>query len=162
MNPEDVPEELDGIAKEAWNRHAATAPPGAYHHEGIRRAIVAAVMPEIERRTREQVRKELFGTPEEIAAREAEAAQRTPDDTVRLCEMARPGEHERRVREQVAAEIEETATFDAARAQADNEIGHERTCEWHDNGGAYCSCKVWPAACAGVSVTALRVRGEGR
>ena len=116
MNPEDVPEELDGIAKEAWNRHAATAPPGTYHHEGIRRAIVAAVMPEIERR----------------------------------------------VREQVAAEIEETATFDAARAQADNEIGHERTCEWHDNGGAYCSCEVWPAACAGVSVTALRVRGEGR
>ena len=58
MNPEDVPEELDGIAKEAWNRHAATAPPGTYHHEGIRRAIVAAVMPEIERRTREQVASE--------------------------------------------------------------------------------------------------------
>lgn len=39
----------------------------------------------------------MFGAPEEIAARKAEAATRKPDDMVRLCEMARPGEHAERV-----------------------------------------------------------------
>ena len=76
----------------------------------------------------------------------------------------RPALHEieRRTREQVAREIEETATFDAARSTVDASDGHEDHCEWHLTNGAYCSCRVWPAACAGVSVAALAVRGEAR
>lgn len=96
MRPQDVPSELVEAMLEAAN-HACIEMP---RFEA--RRILAAVLPVHER----QVMTRLFGTREEVAAREAEAAQRAPDDTVRLCEMARPGEHERRVRERVAAEIE--------------------------------------------------------
>lgn len=102
----DVPMELLMIAQAAFSGRKPMADgtfvlpsnrnPWAALHDAL-----AAVLPAHER----QVMTKLFGTPEEVAAREAEARERTPDDTVRLCEMARPGEHERRVREQVAAEI---------------------------------------------------------
>jgi hypothetical protein len=58
----------------------------------------------------------LFGTPEEIAARKAEVDEKQPDDPaemrariVGLCEKSAPGEHERRAREQVAAEYRAAA-----------------------------------------------------
>lgn len=47
---------------------------------------------------------EPFGTPEEIAAREARP--RTSDDPIELCERIRPGLHEQRVRAKVSEEIE--------------------------------------------------------
>lgn len=95
MNPDEVPPDLVAALKASAN--------DAYGY-GIddldARHILAAILPE----ARKAWFSELLGTPEEIAAREAEAEQRTPDDTVRLCELAQPGEHERRVRERVAAE----------------------------------------------------------
>ncbi|MUN41462.1 hypothetical protein [Actinomadura litoris] len=70
---------------------------------GQARRVIEAGAPHIKRKTRGQVMTELFGSRQEVVARRSEP--RTADDTVRLCEMARPGEHERQVREQVAAEI---------------------------------------------------------
>ena len=114
MKPEDVPETILDVA---WRAELARRSPEASaalveeycdfdahpslraHREELRPALGAALAT-----ARKAWFAELFGTPEEIAAREAEAAQRTPDDTVRLCEMARPGEHERQVRKQVADE----------------------------------------------------------
>lgn len=82
---------------------------GNTHIEGsadtVARVVLAAVLPE----ARKAWFAELFGTPEEIARREAEAAQRTPDDTVRLCELARPGEHEQRARGKAAADLKRAA-----------------------------------------------------
>lgn len=53
----------------------------------------------------------MFGRPEEVAAREAEALKRPKDDPaeirariVAMCEESAPGEHERQVRERVAIE----------------------------------------------------------
>lgn len=46
-----------------------------------------------------------------------------------------------------------TRLYDAARELADANIGHPDTCEWHTNDASYCSCGVWPAACAGVDAT---------
>jgi len=43
-----------------------------------------------------------------------------------------------------------TSLYDAARQLADQTVGHADGCEWHANGHAYCSCRAWPAACAGV------------
>lgn len=56
----------------------------------------------------------MFGAPEEIAARKAEADTRTPDDTVRLCEMARPGEHARRVLTAAADQLDAMPETDGA------------------------------------------------
>lgn len=82
------------------------------------------VIAEVEERTQEAIKEarkewfaELFGTPEEIAAREAEAADRPLDDPIELCERIRPGEHERRVRERVAAGLRKDAE-DARRTLA--------------------------------------------
>ncbi|MCP9947216.1 zinc finger domain-containing protein [Actinomadura madurae] len=98
LQPEDVPAELVtafmASANEAY---------GYGMDDYDARHILAAVLPGTYRWWFTQA----FGTREEIAAREADAAKRTPDDTVRLCETARPGEHEQRVRAQVAAEIED-------------------------------------------------------
>lgn len=96
MNPADVPDDLLSL----YGRNYLGSSPAV----AARRAM-AAVIPEIERRARAQVMTELFGPREDLAAREAEARQRTADDTVRLCEMARPGEHARQVRERAAEEI---------------------------------------------------------
>lgn len=71
---------------------------------------------------------------------------------------------EEHVREQVGREVLDDPTaayYDAARAQVDQEIGHDDACEWHGNNGAYCSCRAWVAACAGVSTTADRITGGG-
>ncbi|WP_329309367.1 hypothetical protein [Streptomyces microflavus] len=43
-----------------------------------------------------------------------------------------------------------TRLYDAAREQADQTVGHADHCEWHTNERSYCSCTLWPAACAGV------------
>lgn len=43
-----------------------------------------------------------------------------------------------------------TRLYDAARQQADILPGHAVGCGWHSSSGAYCSCSVWVAACAGV------------
>lgn len=43
-----------------------------------------------------------------------------------------------------------TRLYDAARAQADQTVGHADHCQWHTNEHSYCSCSLWPAACAGV------------
>ncbi|WP_242892558.1 hypothetical protein [Actinomadura litoris] len=95
----DVPDELMALARREWCA-AEPARGGSFNVEDALRNVLAAVLPA----ARRQWFAELFGSPEEIAAREAEAGARTPDDTVRLCEMARPGEHEQRVRAKVAAE----------------------------------------------------------
>lgn len=117
--PQDVSDDLLDLA---WRAELARRVPGVSAevieeycdfelHPSMRsdreklRPILAAVLPA----ARKAVLAELLGTPEEIAAREAEAASKTPDDTVRLCEMARPGEHDRRVREQVAADMKRAA-----------------------------------------------------
>ena len=46
-----------------------------------------------------------------------------------------------------------TRLYDAARQLADETVGHAEGCEWHANGHAYCSCRAWPAASAGVDAT---------
>ncbi|HEX5568541.1 MAG TPA: hypothetical protein VFY14_16725 [Streptomyces sp.] len=103
MKPEDVPEEaVAAFCRTFWGASTVETHPAMIE---LARTTLAAVLPVHER----QVMTRLFGMREEVAAREAEAAQRAPDDTVRLCEMARPGEHERRVRERVTAEIEAAA-----------------------------------------------------
>lgn len=43
-----------------------------------------------------------------------------------------------------------TRLYDAARELANDDPGHTEGCEWHTNGQAYCSCRMWVAACAGV------------
>lgn len=91
----DVPDELIQIMADA----EFDAPPGCSARDSYR-TVLAAVVPVIERR----VIAKLFGTPEEIAAREAEAAKCKPDDVTEICERAAPGRHERQVRERVAAE----------------------------------------------------------
>ncbi|WP_433233807.1 HIT family protein [Actinomadura nitritigenes] len=73
-------------------------------HEAIER-VLRAVLPAAYRQWFAQA----FGTPEEIAARAAAAAGRAPDETVRLCETARPGEHEQRIRARLADELERAA-----------------------------------------------------
>lgn len=52
------------------------------------------------------------------------------------------------------------ALYDKAREAADHEPGHPDSCEGWTNGWSYCSCNVWPAACTGVSVAILALRGE--
>ena len=100
MNPDEVPPDLVAALKTSAN--------DAYGY-GIddydAGHILAAVLPE----ARKAWFAELLGTPGEIAVRDAEAAQRTPDDTVRLCEMARSGEHERQVRAKVVADLKRAA-----------------------------------------------------
>lgn len=56
-----------------------------------------------------------------------------------------------------------TRLYDAARQQADIQPGHTVGCGWHTTSGAYCSCGVWTAACAGVDATldALDVDQDG-
>lgn len=110
MKPEDVArlfhETYERLAPEhGYQTRKASAVPWEDvpdNNKSLMIAVAAEVGAEIER----QAYAKLFGSPEEIRAREAEATERAPDDTVRLCEMARPGEHERRVRAKVAAEIE--------------------------------------------------------
>jgi hypothetical protein len=102
MKPEDVPAEL---LDAACDRMFGTPPEPGDDREGMARAL-AAVLPEHERQVRAAVFVEMFGgTPEEVRAREAEAAKRPVDDPIELCERIRPGEHERQVRAKVAAEI---------------------------------------------------------
>ncbi|NEA21583.1 hypothetical protein [Actinomadura bangladeshensis] len=120
--PDDVSDELlDDLAERlikarltarqivAADGYAATVIRSDAEAADAAAAVVAGWLPEIERRVRAQVMADLFGAPEEIARREAEAAQSTPDDTVRLCEMAQPGEHERQARGKVAADLKRAA-----------------------------------------------------
>lgn len=100
IRPQDVPDDLVEALLAAANDACVEMP----HFEA--RRILTDLLPATYRYWFAAA----FGTPEEIAAREAEASERTPDDTVRLCERARPGEHARQVREQVAAEIERVLT----------------------------------------------------
>lgn len=87
----DVPDDLLELAMRAWSDNGP-GKPGNWSAEQQVRAILAAVLPEARRRWFS----ELMGT-DAVAAREADAAKRTRDDTVDLCERARPGEHARRV-----------------------------------------------------------------
>jgi hypothetical protein len=88
MRPKDVPEELVQLARDGIAVYDI-------------RDILAAVLPA----ARRQWFAELFGTPEEIRQREIEAkANAKPDDPAELCERARPGHHEQRVRAKVAEE----------------------------------------------------------
>ncbi|TYK45188.1 hypothetical protein [Actinomadura decatromicini] len=131
MKPSEVPAEFEGCARECrkagehtlvWGRCGHAPEPVPPSKDDLRGLLVAAGLTshtvtaddgypavvlhsadEAADRALQVFQRWMFGTPEEIADRETEAAQRTPDDTVRLCEMARPGEHERRVRERVAA-----------------------------------------------------------
>lgn len=64
MKPTEVPDDLLDAAKEAWDRHAATAPPGTYTHEGIRRAILAAVLPAYTERVLTAAADQLDAMPE--------------------------------------------------------------------------------------------------
>lgn len=96
ISPQDVPDDLVEALLAAANDACVEMP----HFEA--RRILAGLLPATYRYWFAAA----FGSPEAIAAREAAAAPRTPDDTVDLCEMARPGEHERRVRERMAAELE--------------------------------------------------------
>lgn len=52
------------------------------------------------------------------------------------------------------------ALYDKAREAADHEPGHPDGCEGWGNGWSYCSCGVWAAACTGVSIVVLALRGE--
>jgi hypothetical protein len=101
IRPQDVPSGLVEALLAAANDACVEIP----RFEA--RRLLAAVLPA----ARKAVLAELFGPPEEIAARKAEAATRKPDDLVRLCDLARPGAHAQRVREQVAAEaaVDDTA-----------------------------------------------------
>lgn len=109
MKPEDVPDEV----MRAFVNGASDSPPEvkANSPEWVRNGLVralaayeATVLPAHERQVRAKVMTELFGTREEIAARDAENAKRVPDDVTEICERAAPGQHERQVRERVAAE----------------------------------------------------------
>lgn len=118
---QDVPGEAVHAVAETLYRHYDSEY-GASHLTWMdfadeARELIQAAAPHL----RKAVLAELLGTPEEIAAREAHP--RTPDDTVRLCEMARPGEHERQVREQVAQEL--LAVDPAEWALAGQHAGHE-------------------------------------
>lgn len=52
------------------------------------------------------------------------------------------------------------ALYDKAREAADHEPGHADGCDGWTNGWSYCSCRVWAAACTGVSIAILELRGE--
>lgn len=52
-----------------------------------------------------------------------------------------------------------TRLYDAARALADQTIGHAESCEWHTNSHSFCSCQTYGAACAGVDAV-LRALAE--
>lgn len=119
MKLTEVPEDLTLNAAVAMSAHGLSREPaGADGSESclcgatpddwdahLAEVALAAVLPE----ARKAWFAELFGTPEEIARREADAARRTPDDTVRLCELAQPGEHERHARGKVAADLKRAA-----------------------------------------------------
>ena len=96
--PADVPDDLVDDAVDAWHEAPRDEHGNRPMLDDLMRHILAAVLPA----ARKLWIAELFGAPEEIAARQAEPL--TEDDTVRLCELARPGVHERQVRERVAAE----------------------------------------------------------
>lgn len=97
----EVPDELIALAckaRAAGNRLGKVDPVLLYGAEV--RDELGAVLPAAHRRWFA----ELFGTPEEIAARLAEPAR--PDDVTALCERAQPGEHERQTRAKVVSELE--------------------------------------------------------
>jgi hypothetical protein len=96
MEPDEVPAELMEVARSAVLLLTE-------RDVQIACRVLAAVLPE----ARKAWFAELVGTPTEVAARAAEAAQHSPDDTIALCEKARPGEHERRIRAKVATEIKQ-------------------------------------------------------
>lgn len=102
--PDDVPDEWVQLLLAAANDAWVDLP----RFEAGR--LLAAVVPAI----RKAVLTELLGPPEEIAARKTEADARTPDDTVRLCEMARPGEHARRVLTAAADQLDAIPETDGA------------------------------------------------
>ncbi|WP_171115517.1 MULTISPECIES: hypothetical protein [unclassified Streptomyces] len=52
------------------------------------------------------------------------------------------------------------ALYNKAREAADHEPGHSQGCEGWTNGWSYCSCGVWAAACTGISIAILQLRGE--
>lgn len=122
IRPQDVPPELVTRAAKASIPHFESCDFGDSWQDcqDCRRAYdrahyaLAAVLPERERRVRKAVLTELLGTPEEIAAREAEAATKTRDDTVDICERARPGEHARRVLEAAADQLDAMPATDGA------------------------------------------------
>lgn len=112
MNPEDVPDEWVRLAVRAnadrnhvdlcgcvaWPERCLSGYTPTQWEHGDEAHTIATVLSA----ARKAWFVELMGDPEDRAQ---EAA--TPDDTVRLCEMARPGEHERRLRKRVAEQIEE-------------------------------------------------------
>jgi hypothetical protein len=59
-----------------------------------------------------------------------------------------------------SSHAEMTVLYEKAREAASGNPGHNGGCEALTNDLTYCSCGIWEAACAGVSVTILALRGE--